>query len=174
MIIHCPQCGRDADKATRAVNRAAAQGARVYCGRKCAALGRRKNRTKAERVEAKRLYDAEYRAKNLEMLKEKKRAYFQRTYDPEKAREYRKKIMPRHVEYCRQPEYRQKKQQYDRQRNAEVFGPFAEAWLVLRDLEREISSRMSRYDIYIANGTINKRLKRKREHESLVNGSIRR
>jgi hypothetical protein len=40
------------------------------------------------------------------MLKAKKRAYFERTYDPRKAAVERKKRMHLHVAYCREPRYK--------------------------------------------------------------------
>ena len=73
--------------------------------------------------------------------------------------------MPKHVEYCRRPEYRASKREYDRKHRAQQdFGPFAEAALILGDLDAEIATRASRYEIYSANGTLNKALRRKREY----------
>ena len=98
------------------------------------------------------------------MLKAKKSAYFQRTYDPEKARIERVANMARHVEYCRQPEYKAKKHVYDKRRYAnENFGLFAGVYMVLSDLEKEIDSRASDYEIRKANGTLNKKLQRRRQ-----------
>lgn len=87
----------------------------------------------------KKAYDAEYRKRNREMLKDKKAAYFQRTYDPKQAAEYRKKRMPIHVEYCRNPEYREKKKAYDRKKEEKRYGEWAEAWRLLQQLIREIN-----------------------------------
>ena len=78
-------------------------------------------------------YDREYRKKNLAWIKAKKADYFQRTYDPVKAAKERKKRMPEHVEYCRQPKYRAYKRKYDRKRRASKFGEFAEAYEALKD-----------------------------------------
>lgn len=163
--FRCAHCGAKTAKPAGAVNRARAIGAPLYCNKKCAGLGRRKHKTKAQRVAEKAAYDREYRAKNLDRLKAEKRAYFQRTYDPVAAAAYRKKRMPRHVEYCRRPEYRKWKSGYDRRYRAREFGPFADCYLLLLDIDREVNSRMSDYDVRCANGTINKRLKRKREYE---------
>ncbi len=102
----CAYCHAQLFKLTGEINRAAKIGALLYCNRLCAGRGRRKGKSKEQCVAEKRLYDIAYRAKNRAMLKVKKAAYFQRTYDPAKAAVERKKRMPRHVEYCRQPRYK--------------------------------------------------------------------
>lgn len=119
-------------------------------------------KTKAEKVEAKRLYDIEYRRKNRAMLKAKKAAYFRLTYDPVKAAIERKKRMHLHVAYCRQPRYKAWKRLYDRKRRDSKYGPFAEAARLAIELNREIKGRMSNYEIRRENQTLNKRLARTR------------
>lgn len=159
----CAHCGREANKPAGHVNRARARGLNLYCNRKCSGFGRRDGKTKAQRVEEKRLYDIEYRAKNREMLKRKHREYHVRTYDPVVAAAYRKKRMPKHVEYCRQPEYRVWKKGYDRKyRSKKLYGPFDEAFMVLMDLDNEIKQRSNKYEIYQQNGTLNKTQTRRR------------
>lgn len=162
MKIRCAHCGKRSDKPNGAVNRAAAIGAPLFCDRTCAGLARRKGKTKAQRVEEKRLYDQAYRAENLAMLKAKKAAYHKRTYDPATAAAYRKKRMPYHVEYCRRPEYRMKKSTYDRHRRAAEYGDFADAFQLTIDLNREIKRRASNEEIKWQNGTANKSQFRKR------------
>lgn len=170
-LITCPQCQREVDKPVGAVNRAAKLGAPIYCGKPCSGLARRIYKAKTQKVAEKKLYDEEYRRKNRERLKAEKAAHFRRTYDPVKAAIERKANMAKHVAYCQRPEYKQWKQQYDQQfRARKMFGPFAESFLLLQEIEKEIASRMSRYDIYMANGTINKWLKRRREYERLIRG----
>lgn len=101
--------------------------------------------TKAEKA----AYDREYRKKNAARLKEQKAAYFKRTYDPVEAAIKRKKRMPYHVEYCRQPEYKAWKKAYDRKRRKGKFGPFAEAYEVLMMLKAEIRKQMpDRFERY--------------------------
>jgi hypothetical protein len=98
---------------------------------------------------AKAAYDREYRKKNRAMLKAKKAAYFQRTYDPVKAAKERKKTMARHIEYCRRPEYRKKKAAYDRKREAEEYGEFAECREILKVLMKEIKRQEpDRFELY--------------------------
>ena len=90
---------------------------------------------------AKAEYDRKYRKKNRARLKAEKAAYFQRTYDPVKAAKERKKKMPAHVEYCRQPWYKAWKKKYDKQRRESKFGPFAEAYAMLLKLKKEIAKQ---------------------------------
>jgi hypothetical protein len=118
--------------------------------------------TDAERKEKKRLYDLEYRAKNLAAIKAKKAAAYALNPNREKEREYRKKNMNKHVEYCRSPEYKAYKAEYDRKKRFEEYGPFAEAAMVLESLEKEISTQASRYEIYIANGRFTRSAQRRR------------
>ena len=101
--------------------------------------------TKAEKA----AYDREYRKKNLAWIKAKKAAYFQRTYDPVKAAKERKKTMPKHVEYCRQPWYKAYKREYDKQRRAGRFGEFKEAYEALLLLKKEIKKQQpDRFELY--------------------------
>ena len=167
MKITCAYCGKETDKAPGSVNRSRKNGSPLYCGLTCAGMGRRKGQTESDKKEAKRLYDIKYRAKNRAMLKAKKAAYFQRTYDPEKAAVERKKIMPRHVEYCRQPEYREWKRGYDRQYRAKKwYGPFWESHLLAMDIRSEALSRKSDYEIRLEKGTLGKTQQRKRDYEA--------
>lgn len=161
----CPQCREPFEASTGKARRADKKGAPLYCGRACAGLARRNPNppTEAERKAAKAAYDAKYRALNHEARKAQKAAYYREHRDPEKERAARKARMPKHVEYCRRPEYRAWKSEYDsRYRAQKIFGPFAEAFLLLQDIEREIDSQATRYEVYRANGTLNKALTRKR------------
>jgi hypothetical protein len=166
----CAHCGKEADKPAGHVNRARANGMRLFCGRKCFGLDRRKHKTVAQKKEEKRLYDIEYRAKNLEAIKAKKKAYFQRTYDRKAAAEYRKQRMHLHVEYCRRPEYKAWKREYDRKYRAKEFGDFAEAYMLTLDLNREIKERTSRHEVKYQNGATNKAQRRKRQAEAEERG----
>lgn len=161
----CPQCGNgfptDASRCTRAEK----IGAPLYCSKECAGLARRRKNPpgEAERKAAKAEYDRQYREKNAAERKAQKAAYYQRTRDPVKEAEKRKARMHLHVAYCQQPEYKAWKQGYDlRYRAQKQFGEFAEAALLLQDIDREVEQQASRYDIYRANGTINKAQTRRR------------
>jgi hypothetical protein len=162
MKIRCAHCRKPSDKRSCDVRRAREAGLNIYCNRHCAGLGRRSDKTKAQKVAEKREYDAAYRQKNLTTLKAKKREYFKRTYDPVKAAVERKKRMPRHVEYCRRPEYKAWKREYDRRYRAAEFGEFAEAYMLTIDLNREIKGRMTNEEIAHSNGTQNKTQRRRR------------
>lgn len=118
----------------------------LYCSRACAGLARRgAPKTEADRKAEKAAYDREYRA-------DYKRLYYLETRDPEKQRAYRHANMQRHVEYCRSPEYKAWKHEYDLRRNEAEYADWAESWRLLQDLEKEIRSRASAYDIRVANG----------------------
>lgn len=170
MKYRCAHCGKVADRPAGHVNRSRAQGLRLFCGRKCSGLAKRKHKTVAQKKEEKRLYDIEYRAKNLEWIKAKKRAHFQKTYDRKAAAEYRKQRMHLHVEYCRRPEYRAWKREYDRKYRAKEFGAFAEAYMLTLDLNREIKERTSRHEVKYQNGATNKAQRRKRQAETEERG----
>lgn len=152
MIRKCPQCGTLFNSTSSAANRAEKIGAPLYCGIKCAGLGRRKGKSKSQKIREKAEYDREYRAKYRERLKAEKAKWYQLTRDPEKERLRRKQFMWRHVEYCRQDSYREKKRAYDRKRNEAAYADFAEAWRLLQELENEIRSQATAYDIRVANG----------------------
>lgn len=164
MLILCPQCNQERDKPAGCVNRSRAIGAPVYCGRACAGLARRLKSppTDAEKREAKRLYDEAYRAKHLASIKAKKAAHYKVASDPEKERVYRKAHMHRHVEYCRRPEYRQWKAEYDKQLRAAEYGPFAETFLLLLDVERELRAQASSYERRKANGYYTRNAQKRR------------
>lgn len=171
VLIRCPVCSATVSKATGVVNRSRRLGSPVYCGRVCSGLARRDVRDKADKVAAKAAYDAAYREKNREMLKAKKAAHYAATVDREKERAVRKARMPQHIEYCRRPQYRKWKAQYDRKyRATKEFGEFGEAAIVLFDLQAEILSRATRYEIYLANGTLNKKLNRRRDYDKAFSG----
>lgn len=167
--ITCGHCGKLADKPTGAVNRAVASGLRIFCDRVCAGLGRQKHKTVEQKKAEKKVYDAAYRMTIADKLKVRKAEYHKRTYDPVKAAELRKKRMPRHVEYCRNPNYRAWKKTYDRQYRANKhFGEFAECFLLVMDIRGECLSRMTDYDIRQEKGTTSKSQKRKRDYERSI------
>jgi hypothetical protein len=174
MKYRCAHCGKLAERSAGHVNRSRRLGMALYCGRRCFGLASRTHKTKAQKVEEKRLYDAAYRTKNRAMLKAKKRAYYLRTYDPAKAAAQRKLKMPRHAEYCRRPEYKRWKQGYDKKYRAKKwYGPFAEAAMVAIDLNREIKGRITNYEIKWENKTSNKTQFRDREAQGPKRGDSR-
>jgi hypothetical protein len=142
MLIICAYCNQEANLPNGAVNRARKRGLNIYCNRKCARLGRWSGKSIDEKRQLKSEYDKEYRAKNLEIIKAKKRDYFQRTYDAEQAAIERKKNMARHVEYCRKPEYKAKKKEYDQAyKTKQRYGEFWESVIILNEIEKVVDSR---------------------------------
>jgi len=111
-----------------------------FCSLKCAGLARRRWKPKAVKVAEKAAYDREYRAKNLASIKDKKRSYYVRTFDPEKMRARRSTPKRRryHREYCRQSAYRAWKRRYDLNYRASDYGEFAGAYKVLLKLQKLI------------------------------------
>lgn len=137
--IACRSCGAQVTQSQGAINRALREGKPLYCDRTCAGMARRVSASQKKR--SKRAYDARRRVEKAAEIRAQKAAYYQRTHDPEKERERRRAGMDRHVEYCRQPAYVNYKAAYDRERRAQEYGPFADAYLLLLELEREIRSR---------------------------------
>lgn len=154
-------------KDANAINRAKAIGAKLYCNRKCAGLARRVVKTPEQKKADKAAYDAKRRAELADKIKAQKKAIYERNREHYLVQhaEYRRRPenVARHNAYCRRPEYVAVKHQYDKHRRAtKQFGEFAEAFLLLQDVETEVLARASRYDIAIANGTINKAQTRRR------------
>ena len=165
LVIVCPQCGTPAQKRAQDVNRAKRAGMRIFCSRVCSGLARRlvSPPTPEQKKAAKAAYDREYRMRDVAARRAKKAAYFQRTYDPAKARKVRAARMHLHIEYCRQPAYRQWKREYDKRYLANKnYGPFADAFLALVEVENEVASQATRHEIYAMNGTLNKAQARRR------------
>lgn len=150
MNHNCQHCGAVVQQPQSAINRAIRQGKPLYCDRACSGAARRV--PSGQKKESKRIYDARRRTEKAAEIREQHRAYHQRTYNPVKARERRLANMDRHAEYCRRPEYRAYKKDYDRRHRAEEYGEYAEAYLLLLDLEREIRSQATSYERRKARG----------------------
>lgn len=161
LTLQCEWCGATVMRTECVFLR---NGPHVFCGRKCSSERRQQHKTDSQKRAAKADYDREYRAQNLRRIRRKKKAYFQRTYDPAKAAVERKKNMPRHVEYCRSPEYRKWKHRYDVKYNAKrAYGDFGESFILLKKIENEVGKRMSDYEIRLQQGTLNKRQTRTKQ-----------
>jgi hypothetical protein len=164
--VLCSYCGKPVSQPAGAINRARKYGRGIYCNRECSGLGRRKNKTPEQKKEEKRLYDMEYRNRNKELLKEKKAEWFSKTYDASKAREKRKARSAWHSEYCRRPEYKEWKRHYDQKYRAKkLFGEYWESSILLIGIDKEVTERMDRVEIYAIHGTLNKKLNRRRDYE---------
>lgn len=163
----CPVCNLLHEKSQDHHNFSLKRGTPFYCSQKCAGIGRRHNKTSEQLKAEKAEYDRKYREKNLEAIKQKKKEYFQKDYkaNPEKYKLERQRRMTSHVEYCRNPQYKVKKKQYDHRYRLEVrYGEYWEAASVLVALDNELDSKQIKID----NGIINKSLKRKRQWKTLM------
>jgi len=167
MKLICPICNKEYEKSTGHYNRAVKLGANLYCSKTCFGLGRRGNKSTEQKKAEKAEYDKQYRYYHREGIKQKKAEAFKKDYaaNPEKYKEQRKKKMPKHVEYCRNPEYKAYKKEYDHKYRLEQrYGEFWEAASVLVALNNELDSKQIKYD----NGIINKSQKRKRQWNNLM------
>jgi len=164
--VICPVCLKSFGAFKGEINRAIKNGYQVRCSQVCSGIARRSNKTPEQKKLEKQAYDKEYRAKNLEVIKAKKSAHFKKTYDPVKAAIERKKRMPKHVEYCRRPEYKAWKVEYDKKYRAKQdYGEFADCFL----LTQQIFSLIDNREIKYINGLTNKSQIRKRKWQTSQN-----
>ncbi len=161
MKIKCHYCGKEVNKHAGHVNRAKEMGNNVYCGRKCAGLGRRCNSSEVEEKTIKYFYDAFIRLADEERFKKQRQEYFIRDYaeNPEKYKAIRKKRQPKHNEYCRRPEYKKWKKNYDQTHRAKKkYGKYFESFIALQQLAGLVDNRQAKAD----QKNITKSQKRKR------------
>ena len=127
-------------------------------------MGRRgPEKTDAQKKEEKRLYDIEYRKRNLEEIKRKKkeRYYANHERELEKQRERRNRpgAYEKHLTYLRTEKYKDY-----RKYRAKAFGEYAEAHEALLELEQELHRLFpDKNRLYWLKGTANKRQRRLRE-----------
>jgi Ni,Fe-hydrogenase III large subunit len=147
------------------INRAIKTGKNLFCDIKCAGKAKRKNISLEEFRQKKRDYDKEYRKKNIDKIKKRKREYFKKTYDPIEASrirrtdEYRKK----HRQYLSTEKYKIYKHSYDHvYRCKKKYGEFWESASLLIKIDKEVKKRKSTYEIKLENKTLNKALNRSR------------
>lgn len=163
----CGYCGNGIEKQTGHYNRAIKLGLKVYCDRKCFGLGKRIEKSSEQKKKEKAEYDKTYRATSP-TLKKRKADFHKKTYNPQRQKEINRQRYPSHLEYLRQPKYRDYKKRYDQKyRTNKLYGEFAEAAIILAELERLLPSKQIKYD----NGvTIKKQSqKRKRKWQHLQN-----
>ena len=159
----CPQCNAAFTAKTGKANRADNIGAPLYCGRACAGFARRGPPKTVEQKKAENAaYDRGYRQRDPEAMKVYKALYYQEFRDREKDRAARQARMPQHVDYCRRPEYRAKKHEYDIARASAEYADFSEAWRLLLDLEKEIRSQATAYERRVANGYYTRNAQKRR------------
>lgn len=135
MKVACAYCGKEREVLTGYYNRSVKAGMKFYCNRKHFGLDRRNGKTKAQKKKEKAEYDKNYRATSP-TLKQRRKAYHERTYNPEKQRAYNKIRYPKHLKYLQRPEYKEWKKNYDEQYLAKRdYGIFWESSLLLKELE---------------------------------------
>lgn len=161
MIIVCDCCKKKADLSTGKVNRAKKDGYKIYCSRACSSEARRFHRSNEEKKRLKKEYDKQFRKLNADRIKKAKAEAFKKDYEkhPEKYKLIRQKRKEEHNEYCRQPEYKKWKTEYDKKYRAEKnYGEFAECFLLIKEIEKEYNQQ----EVRQINNLHNKSQKRKR------------
>lgn len=165
MIVNCEHCGKPLEKSTGHVNRARKVGMKLFCNRICFGLNRRVQRTTEQKKEIKRLYDIEYRKKNHDYVEARRKAYEKSPAGRAMQKRNREKFKQHHLEYCRTPEYKAWKKNYDKVNHAKYnYGEFWEANLILNEIETVIEPE--RKETKVQKGTYNKSQKRKRTWNS--------
>ncbi len=164
--MKCPVCADGFTKPQSAINRAARIGAPIYCGRLCAGIARRNGKSLEQKRAEKREYDMARRKEKACEIKAAKAEYYQRTRDPVKEAVKRKERMPKHIAYCRRPEYRARKQEYDLQyRNKKEFGDFWESAILALEIRRQCLALLDDTEIRRNAGTLNKHQQRRRNYD---------
>lgn len=140
------------------------KGLPIYCNRKCAGLGRRSDETPEEKREIKSWYDMFLREAMTEDDKIfdsfANLVYFHMDYkaNPAKYKVRRNENMSKHIEYCRQPKYKEYKKKYDEEHRAKKhFGSYWESAIILKNLDIEIDFRESKRQNKIYNKSTSKR-----------------
>lgn len=165
----CPHCNIEFEVKKIYLNRANKIGAPRYCSKKCSGLARRYNKTREQRISEKSEYDRQYREKNRELIKQKKHEHFIKTYDPTQAALDRKKTMPRHIEYCRRPEYKANKITYDMEfRAKKLYGENWESAILIQQINKKLVEMADKAELRTIQGTNNKSKKRKRQWLKLM------
>lgn len=136
----------------------------LMCSGKFRAIGKDEIKKRhAEYLKNKMANDPIFREKRLN----RKRQYYQeRKIEIEKKMKM-KRTTPEYkaerAKYLASEKYKKYKQKYDRiHRCKKKYGEFWESASILIDMENEIKNKMSKYEIRLINGTINKALNRSR------------
>lgn len=162
----CPHCGATFIGRVGDVNRATKAGKPKYCGRECAGIARRNGKTGEEKRAEKAAYDKARREALHHRLRAEKAAYYQRTKDPAKEAAKRKERMPKHIEYCRRPKYREWKRKYDEVYRAKTeYGEFWESAILALEIRRTCLELSDDTEIRRQNGTLNKHQTRRRDYD---------
>lgn len=143
VALRCAHCRARFGATASHVNRqrrSNGKAVRFFCGRRCFGLARRvpekvKKHAKAE-------YDRQRRKILRDQLREEKRVYHQRTYDPAQAKadrlRNRRKRLACQKRYYAVPTHKREKVEYDRKRRADEYGEYGDAYQLLLQLQRLI------------------------------------
>ena len=155
----CPYCGGDLHRYIGYINRAKKLGVPIYCSRVCSGLARRVERTDEEKKKIKADYDRK-RRKTIDRTEQIK-SYNESPKGRAMQKRNSKKFKQSHLEYCRNPQYREYKKEYDETYRAKKsYGEFWEASIVLKKIDELILPE--KQEAKIQKGTYNKSQKRKR------------
>lgn len=166
MLIICAHCGNQADFPAGKVNRAKKVGLKLFCSRVCFGLSRRANKSTEQKKLEKYEYDKKYRAVHAERRQTTIKAYNESPAGRAMQKRNREKFKQNHLEYCRTPEYRLYKKEYDQVHRAKnLYGEFFEAAIILNKIDLLILPEKK--EAKIQKGTYNKSQKRKRLWNSL-------
>lgn len=153
----CKHCGIVFEKRAGHLNRANKLGVPVFCSMEHFMESRRIERTTEEKKAIKKAYDKLY--SKTEKRKASARKYNQTPAGRARQKRNREQQKDAHLEYCRTPEYRAWKKEYDSLYTAKKsFGVFAEASLLLEQIAAIVDNREANK----LKGTYNKTQKRKR------------
>ncbi len=167
-LIICGHCGKESLRQNGHINRTKKEGRKLFCNQKCFGLSRRDGKSIEQKKQEKRDYDKEYRSKNREMLKTKKKQQYERRKDEIEAKRKILRKTPEYKEYRRRylatDKYKNYKHKYDRvYRCKKKYGEYWEAASVLIDIEKELTPH--KYETKKINKTLNKAQTRRRDYE---------
>jgi len=162
MIITCSHCGEDCEKTVGHINRALKLGSLLFCDRICFGLSSRKWNSEAEKKKQKKIYDQKYSKTNKDRIKSRMRTYNSSPAGRAMQKRNREKFKQAHLEYCRTPEYKKWKKDYDlKYRAKKNYGEYWQAFVFLLQIENEIEKRQVKQQL----GLYNKSINRKRRYE---------
>jgi len=124
--------------------------------------------------EKKRLYDIDYRRKNIERITQRKKEYYENNKESikPKYKEYRDNHKQDHLEYCRTDEYKIYKKGYDKiHRNKVKYGEFWECMLICNEIENKVRELMpDKYERLKMRGVIQRNQAKRALKRSLIYG----
>lgn len=170
MIVRCHHCHRPADLRECDVARARAGGFNLYCGRRCAGLGRRKW-TPVQKRQRKAAYDRARRVELADHIKREKHAYYVSHRNPTKEKARRKRLRNWHrayiADYNAKPANKARKAEYDRDRRADLYGAFADAHKILTILSQTICQLVpDKYERLKARGYFTRKTAQQRRRDA--------